>query len=195
MDKKNVLPDELIEFLIKSGIIPSVEVDDDINIRTTIEFVDEDEEVPFSDISNDFVYGEVCTKCMEKSCVGCPVLNELDDYDSDPPMWGIPDIDRIVFSGPATIVFWVDGTKTVVKCMPGEKIERYAGFAAACMKKMFGSTSRAKAIMEECAEDQVVIKDKKIKPSNDSEIMFGGEVVATPVDICVQEAIDESFNG
>ena len=68
-------------------------------------------------------------------------------YDPDAFAFGIPGIDRILFNDPATIVFWEDGTKTVVKCMAGEKFERYAGFAAAVMKKMFGSTSAAKSFM------------------------------------------------
>lgn len=53
-------------------------------------------------------------------------------------------IDRIIFNEPATIVFWADGTKTVVKCMEGELFDRYAGFCAALAKRVFGSTSRAK---------------------------------------------------
>ena len=67
----------------------------------------------------------------------------------------LPFVDRITFNDPATIVHWSDGDKTVVKCMEGEKFERYAGFAAACMKKLFGSTSAAKAIMD--AHDTALI--------------------------------------
>lgn len=53
-------------------------------------------------------------------------------------------IDRIIYNEPATIVFWADGTKTVVKCMEGEPFDKYAGFCAALAKKIYGSTSRAK---------------------------------------------------
>ena len=70
-----------------------------------------------------------------------------DDY--EPPLWGIPDINRVLFNPPATIVFWGDGTKTVVKVREGDKFEKYAGFAMACMKKMFGSTGAAMEIMKE----------------------------------------------
>ena len=58
----------------------------------------------------------------------------------------IPAIKRIVYHEPATIVFWQDGTKTVVKCMDGEPFEKYAGFCAALAKKVFGSTSEAKKV-------------------------------------------------
>ena len=58
----------------------------------------------------------------------------------------IPVVKRIVYHDPATIVFWQDGTKTVVKCMDGEPFEKYAGFCAALAKKVFGSTSKAKKV-------------------------------------------------
>ena len=110
-----------------------------------------DDEIPFCDLDCD-----CCGFCDE------------DDFDDEPMMWGIPDVDRVIFSPPATIVFWTDGTKTVVKAMEGEKYEKYAGFAMACMKKLFGSTSRAKAIMAECEEDQTPKpkeEPKKEKPT------------------------------
>ena len=58
----------------------------------------------------------------------------------------IPVVKRIVYHDPATIVFWQDGTKTVVKCMDCEPFEKYAGFCAALAKKVFGSTSKAKKV-------------------------------------------------
>ena len=110
-----------------------------------------DDEIPFCDLDCD-----CCGFCDD------------DNFDDEPPVWGIPDVDRVIFSPPATIVFWADGTKTVVKAMEGEKYEKYAGFAMACMKKLFGSTSRAKAIMAECEEDQTPKpkeEPKKEKPT------------------------------
>lgn len=101
-----------------------------------------DEEIPFCDLD--------CSKCdlCQEECFDCEFA-----WEGEPMMWGIPDVDHIIFNPPATIVFWDDGTKTVVKCMEDQPYEKYAGFAMACMKKMFGSTSRAKAIMQECDMD------------------------------------------
>lgn len=99
-----------------------------------------DDEIPFCDMD--------CS-----GCCACDLMDEYEVEDEDPCFWGVPDILKVIFNPPATIVFWDDGTKTVVKCMDGQPFEKYAGFAAACMKKMFGSTSRAKAIMEECDQD------------------------------------------
>ena len=48
-------------------------------------------------------------------------------------------ITRVVFNKPATIVFWSDGTKTVVKCGKGEKFDKEKGLAMAIVKKTLGN--------------------------------------------------------
>lgn len=70
--------------------------------------------------------------------------------ENDIAFWGIPDVEKILFSPPHTIVFWEDGSSTIVKCMKGQQFDSYTGFAMACMKKMFGSTSRWTKIMKNC---------------------------------------------
>lgn len=49
-------------------------------------------------------------------------------------------IKKVIFNGPATIVEWYDGTKTVVKTQNGEEFDPEKGIAMACVKKMFGNT-------------------------------------------------------
>ena len=61
--------------------------------------------------------------------------------------------DRIIKNGPATIVFWCDGTKTVVKCGEGDSPDDYAAFCAALGKKVFGSNSNLKRIMRNATDD------------------------------------------
>ena len=56
--------------------------------------------------------------------------------------------ERIIKSGPATIVFWADGTKTVVKCAKGTEPDDYAAFCAALAKKVYGSNSALKRAMQ-----------------------------------------------
>lgn len=75
----------------------------------------------------------------------------------------LPEIDRVTFSGPCTIVFWADGDKTVVRCGEGEQFERYAGFCAAITKKMFGSTSAAKKFMDSVDTDMLKAQAQKDK--------------------------------
>ena len=48
-------------------------------------------------------------------------------------------IERVLFNKPATIVFWADGTKTVVKCRKGDKWDAEKGLAMACAKKLLGN--------------------------------------------------------
>jgi hypothetical protein len=66
----------------------------------------------------------------------------------------IPIIAKIVFNNPATIVFWEDGTKTVVKCMEGQEFNEYYGVACAIMKRFFGNNSKASAFVEKFKEEE-----------------------------------------
>lgn len=47
---------------------------------------------------------------------------------------------RVIFNDPATIVYWNDGTKTVVKCDPRDSYSKEAGLSMCYMKKMCGSS-------------------------------------------------------
>ena len=48
-------------------------------------------------------------------------------------------IDHILYKDPATIVFWKDGTKTVVRCDEYDKYDAQAGLAIAICKKVMGN--------------------------------------------------------
>lgn len=54
----------------------------------------------------------------------------------------IPTIDKVIFNGPATVVFWKDGVRTVVKCGDGETFDPEKGLAMACTKRLFGNTGK-----------------------------------------------------
>ena len=51
----------------------------------------------------------------------------------------IPEIKNVIFNDPATIVFWEDGTKTVVKCQDGDEFDPEKGLAMAVAKKAYGN--------------------------------------------------------
>lgn len=59
---------------------------------------------------------------------------------------------RILRHGIATIVFWRDGTKTVVKRREGEQDNEYAAFTAALAAKVFGSNSQVKSVLRHKTE-------------------------------------------
>ena len=46
---------------------------------------------------------------------------------------------KVIFNGPATVVLWKDGTKTVVKCKEGDPYSKEAGFALCLLKKLSGN--------------------------------------------------------
>lgn len=55
---------------------------------------------------------------------------------------------KIIFNGPATIVFWDDGTKTVVKCTERETFDYEKGVALCYMKKLLGNDSSFKRVFK-----------------------------------------------
>lgn len=65
------------------------------------------------------------------------------------PLMVLPDVKMIRHNGRATIVFWEDGTKTVVRCGDGEAMNDYTAFTAAVCKKLFGSTTKVQKIVRE----------------------------------------------
>ena len=47
---------------------------------------------------------------------------------------------RVIYNDPATIAFWSDGTKTVVKAQPGDIFDPEKGLAMVIAKKACGNT-------------------------------------------------------
>ena len=54
------------------------------------------------------------------------------------------DIDRVIFNDPATIVFWKDKTKTVVKCHPEDNFDEEIGFMCCYLKRILSSKEYTK---------------------------------------------------
>lgn len=63
--------------------------------------------------------------------------------------------DRILVSGNRTIVFWADGTKTIVKRADDENDSIYAAYTAALAIKIYGSNSKLKKIIADRMEVQI----------------------------------------
>lgn len=59
------------------------------------------------------------------------------------------EIDRIIFNNPATIVFWNDGTKTVVKCSESDNYDPEKGLAMAISKRVLGGYPSFKRLIQE----------------------------------------------
>lgn len=54
---------------------------------------------------------------------------------------GVPEITKVVFNNPATIVLWDDCTKTVVKCQGDDIYSKETGLALCIAKKALGNKS------------------------------------------------------
>ena len=66
----------------------------------------------------------------------------------------VDEIVNVIFSEPATIVFWADGTKTVVKTSPNDKFDKEKGILWAYYLKYTGITkTQAQKLIAKHCED------------------------------------------
>ena len=61
---------------------------------------------------------------------------------------------NVIFNPPATIVFWEDGEKTVVKCGEGEVFDKEKGLAMAFCKRVWGNKGRFNTMFEKWCFDE-----------------------------------------
>ena len=64
-------------------------------------------------------------------------------------MWKRTKIKNVIFNDTATIVFWSDGTKTVVKCGKNDIYDPEKGLAMAVAKKYLGTNKSHSNYMDE----------------------------------------------
>lgn len=84
------------------------------------------------DIRND---AEVDKYCENDAIATRDFLNSIYGISSS----HIPEIKNVIFNDPATIVFWEDGTETVVKCQDGDEFDPEKVLAMAIVKKAYGN--------------------------------------------------------
>lgn len=66
-------------------------------------------------------------------------------------------VKKVIFNNPATIVYWNDGDKTVVKCHKDDVWNRWAGFAMAVCKKLVCNNDTVKFhqwMKKNCGEEE-----------------------------------------
>lgn len=63
-------------------------------------------------------------------------------------------IKKVIFNDPATIVYWKDGSKTVVKCGPDDVFDAEKGLAMAITKKHLGNRGNYNNILKKHMEDK-----------------------------------------
>lgn len=72
---------------------------------------------------------------------------------------------QVIFNPPATIVYWKDGDKTVVRCDNDEFSEEF-GFAMACMRKIYGTRANFKAQFKDAYRPQAKKATAKLKEAS-----------------------------
>ncbi len=55
------------------------------------------------------------------------------------PTPSLPEIKKVIFNNPATVVIWADNSKTIVKSQPGDTYIPEVGLAMAIVKKVYGN--------------------------------------------------------
>lgn len=63
----------------------------------------------------------------------------LNNYFGRKTTMKLPEIKKVIFNEPTTIVLWADGTKTIVKCQKGDTYSKETGLAVAICKKALGN--------------------------------------------------------
>lgn len=65
----------------------------------------------------------------------------------------LPNIKKVIFNKPATIVLWEDGTKTVVKCSNSDMWNPEKGLAMCLIKKIYGNDNSYHKIFKKWIPD------------------------------------------
>lgn len=62
---------------------------------------------------------------------------------------------QVIFNNPATIVYWEDGTRTVVKCHKEDTFDPEKGLAMALLKKLSGNTGQFNTVLNNWMSDAI----------------------------------------
>ena len=80
----------------------------------------------------------------------------------------LPYIKQVIFHDPATIVYWADGTRTVVKCQDGDIYDPEKGLAMAISKKALGNKGNYCNVFKKWLPEEEVetVEQRKIDAAN-----------------------------
>ena len=89
------------------------------------------------------IKGTINTSAITVGTVDPKIVNTHLEIHSGPIYYQKYQPKKVIFNKPATIVYWTDGTKTVVKCKKGDRFDKWTGFAMAYLKKVYGTEFHA----------------------------------------------------
>lgn len=94
-------------------------------------------------------------KCYAMDGYGCDLFKHVTNLP-------IPEIKKVHFNDPATVVIWADGTKTVVKCGEEDIYDPQTGLLMCIAKKAFGNNGKFNDILREWIPEEVNAVDAAV---------------------------------
>lgn len=106
------------------------------------------------------VYG--CNDLQYNNDLFNSIINNLKKYKSLEP-------EKVIYNDPATIIFWNDGTKTVVKAHDDDRYDPLVGFLLCVMKRFYGNKSDYNDILRKagCFEKRAEMKEHEVYVPSD----------------------------
>lgn len=122
----------------------------------------------------------------------CNILNSTYGIGSS----HIPEIKNVIFNDPATIVFWEDGTKTVVKCQDGDEFDPEKGLAMAIAKKAYGNKGNyCNKLKKWLPKEEPVDTNRNIFVPKEFTFTVDGEKFSKSFKGHLSDALDIIFKG
>ena len=119
---------------------------DDMYADVSIFYKDADNEL--HELSADNVTFDFETiKETAEIATGC--IEALLHWFMDEHVFNVSPVKKVVFNDPATVVYWIDGSKTVVKRSEDDEWDPEKGLLLCFMKRMFGNTGRYNDVLKE----------------------------------------------
>ena len=91
----------------------------------------------------------------------------------------LPEIKRVIYNDPATILMWEDGTKTVVKCQGWDEYDEQTGLLMCIAKKAYGNNGKFNDILNEHVPNWITFEETLNRIvkflSDDLKKVFRGE--------------------
>ena len=109
-------------------------------------------------------------------------------------------IERVIFNNPATIVFWADGTKTVVKCSKDDTYSEEVGLAMAICKKVYGNEEGFNKVFKAYCPNYRKKAKRNPRPGPDVEslypkLMFDIKARGNVLDAVIEKRIRDMLSG
>lgn len=110
-------------------------------------------------IMNEFNFFDTTDPKMEFLRKACDIVGDaVSDFKEDPF-----EIEKVIFSGKATIVFWSNGEKSIVKCQKGDAYSQEEGLVMAICKMMYGNDNTFNDVINAAMKKAIVVDGYKKK--------------------------------